>query len=709
MSLSHNGNNERVWGYLVSENYFDLLGVRAALGRTFLPEEGIGPNAHPVVVLSYACWKRLFASDLKIVGASVTINGHTFTVIGIAPPEFTGTESVFMPEFWIPGMMQEWIEGQKGYESRGNGQWFAFGRLKPGVSAQQAEVQLNSVAQQLGQEFPGFNQGMTLRIFRPGLLQPDIRSSVLAFTAALFLTVALVLAITCANLAGLLLARATQRRKEIAIRMAIGATRFRLARQLLTESLLLSIVGAGIGLLLGSFLMRFVQASIPPTDFALTLDLRLDWRVLTFVTSLALLTGVGFGLVPALYASRSDIATTLKDDLLGGPRKVWLRGALVSLQIALSFILLLTAGLTVRSLLHTQTLGPGFDPNNAVTMSVDLGLQGYDEQKGQHFYQQIVANIRALPGITAAGLIRSLPLGLEYSSTSIWPDGQPQPLSEYMPSPLYENISPGYFSAMNIPLVSGRDFSDADTAKSPAVVIINESLAEKFWPGQNAVGKRVRAGKDSVYEVVGLAKNGKYFSLGEPPALAIYFPMAQAYTSSAALVVRTNAAPRSAIATVRAEVSKLDPALPVYDAKSLNEHMKLALFPLHAGVVAVGSFGLLAMILAAIGIYGVMANSVAQRSQEIGIRMALGARALDVLKLVLRQGLVIAAIGLAFGLLAAFAISKIIASLLYGVSATDPLTFLLTFLLLAVVALSACLLPARRATKVDPVAAITCL
>jgi predicted permease len=533
-----------------------------------------------------------------------------------------------------------------------------------------------------------------------------LRSAVIAFTGALMLTVVLVLAIACSNLASLLLARSAQRRKEIAVRMAIGATRFRLTRQLLTESLMLSVIGAAFGLLLGGVLMRLAQASVPSTDFALTLDLRMDWRVLFFVTSLALLTGIGFGLVPAIHASRPDVVSTLKEDALGGGRKARLRSVLVVLQVALSFVLLITAGLTVRSLRHTEGLGPGFDPNHAVTLSVDLGLQGYDEQKGQIFYQQLAQRVRALPGVQAAGLIRSLPLGLEASTTGIYPDGRPEPQAQDMPSAFYENISPGYFAAMGIPLLAGRDFADSDTKKSLGVAIVNETLAQQFWPGENPIGKRLHSGNTSVLEVVGLAKNGKYQSLGEIPALTIYYPIQQVYASTAALVVRTDVDANAAIATVRGEVPKLDPTLPVYEAKTLREHMRLALFPLHVGAVAVGSFAFLAMILAAIGIYGVMAYSVAQRTQEIGIRMALGARAVDVWKMVLRQGIILTAVGMFCGLLFALALSKIVASLLYGVSATDPLTFLLISVLLAAVALIACFLPARRATKVDPVMAI---
>lgn len=711
MSVSHNGRNERVWGYLVSGNYFDVLGVRPFLGRTFVSDEDQAPVARPVAVLSYGCWQRRFGGDYGIIGTSVLINGHDFTAIGVAPPEFTGTESVFKPEFWIPSMMQKWIEGREGLAYRGNGQWLSFGRLKPGISVEQGRVRLDAIAQQLRQEYPQPDHGMSLRLTPPGLFDPNLRTAVIAFSGALMLTVGLVLLIACTNLASLLLARANQRRKEIALRMAIGATRRRLIWQMLTESVMLSAIGAATGLAIGEALMRVAQSSLPATDIALTLDLRMDWRVLCFVLFLALLTGIGFGLVPALNASRPDVVSTLREDNMGGRQRTRLRSTLVTLQMAVSFVLLITAGLTVRSLRHTEKLGPGFDPENTLTMSVDLGLQGYDQKKGEDFYQRLIERVRTLPGVTSAGLVSNLPLGLDENTTGVYPAGQPATRAEETPIAIYQDVSPNYFAAMGIPLVAGRDFAETDTEKSSGVAIVNETLAQRFWPGQNAVGKHLLSGNtgSSLVEIVGITKNGKYRSLGEIPAMIIYYPISQQYPSSAALVVRTTVDPKSEISSIRSEVQAIDPTLPSYDAKTLKEHMKLALFPLHAGAIAVGSFALLATILALIGMYGVVAYSVGQRTQEIGIRLALGARNADVWKMVLKQGMLITAIGMVAGLICAMAVSRVVASLLYGVSATDPTTFLFVGLLLAVVAVIACFVPARRATKVDPVIAMRSL
>lgn len=708
LSLSHDGNNERVWGYLVSGNYFDVLGVHPILGRTFAAEEDSAPDAHPVAVLSYGCWQNRFGGEESIIGKALQVNGHGFTVIGVAPPGFTGTENVFRAEFWIPSMMQEWIETRSGLEYRGDGQWLAIGRLQPGMNVPQAQAQLLEISQQLAHDYPNTDNGVAFRLGTPGLVAPDLRAAVVAFSAALMLTVLLVLLIACTNLASLLLARATQRRKEIAVRMAIGATRARLVWQLLTESLTLSVIGAALGLAVGYALIQIALASLPRTDFALALDLRLDWRVMTFVAALAVLTGVAFGLVPALHASKPDVVSTLKEDISGGRRKARLRGVLVTLQVTLSFVLLITAGLTVRSLQHTQLLGPGFDPSHALTMSVDLGLQGYDDKRGALFYRQLAERAAALPGVQAAGWTARLPLGLDQSDTGVWPEGQEQPPAADMPSVIYDSVGPQYFAAMKIPLVAGRDFTAGDTDRSVKVVIVNETLAQRFWPGQDPIGKHLHTGNydTATTEVVGVAKNGKYRSLGELPPLVVYYPLTQIYNTSAALVVRTALDPASAIASVREEVRRLDPNLPVYEVKTLQEHMKLALFPLHAGVVVAGSFAFLAMILAAIGIYGVMAYSVGQRTQEIGIRMALGAKAGDVWKMVLQQGVIITVIGIVLGVLGAIGISTVVANLLVGVSATDPLTFLLIVVLLTVVALAACFIPARRATKVDPVMAI---
>ncbi|HXT75311.1 MAG TPA: ABC transporter permease [Candidatus Eisenbacteria bacterium] len=711
-SFSHSGTNERVWGFLVTGNYFEMLGVQPLLGRTFTPDEDREVAAHPLLVLSYGCWQRRFGRDPTIAGKTILVNGRSFVVIGVMKPEFTGTESVFLPEFWTPSQMQAWIEPDEveALGRRSDGQWFAVGRLKPGVSAEQAQAHLNGIGRQLAKEYPGDDDGrMAFVLTPPGLVIPGLRAGVIAFSGALMLTVALVLLIACTNLACLLLARAVLRRKEIAVRMAIGATRWRLARQLLTESVLLSAAGGALGLGLGSVLMRLAQAAIPSTDFGLMLDLRLDWRVVGFVASLALLTGIGFGLIPALQASRSDVRSVLVESATGGRRRAWLRSVLVTMQLALSLMLLIAAGLTVRSLRHAETMGPGFVPEHVVIASVDVGLQGYDENKGRNFHRQLLDRVRALPGVESATLCSPLPLSLSTNTTWVFPDGIPRPPAGQMPDAIVVRAGTDYFATLHTALVAGREFSEKDKAGAPLVAVVNETFARRFWPGQNAVGKGFHDGGKRVIEIVGVARDGIYRNYGEGPTLVAFFPIAQWYLPNAVLVVRTPADPQSAIAGIRGEVRALDPTLPLYDVKTLEEHLNVPLFPLHAAAVAVGSFGVLALILATIGIYGVMAYSVSQSRQEIGIRMALGARPGDVWRMVLRRGIAITAAGVGIGLLGSFGVSRIVGNLLYGVSATDPMTFALISLLLCGVALVACFVPARRATKVDPVMAIRSL
>ncbi|HEX8138460.1 MAG TPA: ABC transporter permease [Pyrinomonadaceae bacterium] len=709
LSLSHDGNNERIWGYLVSGNYFDVLGVKASRGRTFSPEEDRTPLSHPVAVVSHGCWQRRFGSDPSLVGRNIILNGHSFTVVGVAPEGFNGTEIAYTPEVWVPMMMQEWVEpGNKWLERRETQNLFAIGRLKPGVSPAQAEASLNILSEQLGREYPQTNEGQTIILTPPGLIHPMLRGPVLSFTWVLMATVALVLLIACTNLANLLLARATERRREIAVRLALGATRARLLRQLLTENVLLSVVGGTLGFLLAVWLVNLVKAFRPPIDFPLTINLELDERVFAFTLLASLLTGLFFGLMPALQATRPDLIPALKDSTSqGGFRRSRLRSALVVAQIALSLVLLIAAGLVVRTLQHLQTMSPGFEPENALTMTVDVGLQGYDKARGRQFYRQLVERASSLPGVQSMSLADFIPLSLNYNSTSIHVEGQPPARGANVPTAMNSSVWQDYFKTMGIVLVAGREFNEQDTEEGQRVAIVNETFVRRFLPGpvENALGRRVSAGgsKGPFMQIVGVARDGKYFSIGEDPRPFIYFPMTQVYASQAILLVRTTSDPKAMLPLIRGEIQRLDNSLPVFDVKTMTEHMALSLFPARVAATLLGCFGLLALLLAAIGVYGVMSYSVAQRTREIGIRIALGAQSRDVLKLVVRQGMTLATLGLVIGLLASLALGRLISSLLYGVSATDVVTFLAISLLLTIVVLLACYLPARRATKVDPI------
>jgi len=713
MSLSRERNNERVWGYEVSGNYFDVLGVPAVRGRMFSPEEDRARNASPVAVLSYGCWQRRFGADPQIVGKEITLNGHTFNVVGIAPEGFTGTEIIYTPEVWVPMMMADWIEpGSQWIESRGSGNIFAIGRLKRGVSVKQAEASLNLLAEQLGKEYPETNEGRTISLMPPGLIIPSLRGAVVSFAWVLMAAVALVLMIACTNLAGLLLARVTERRKEIAIRLALGANRMRLIRQLLTESVLISVVGGAAGVVLAVWIVAVVVAFKPPVDFPLTIALELDWRVMLFSLLVSLATGIVFGLMPSLQASKPDLVTSLKDTTAqAGYRRSRLRSGLIVVQIALSLVLLVAAAVVVRALL-TQTVNPGFQTENGLAMSVDLGLQGYDETRAREFQRRMVESVSALPGVRSASIADFLPLSLNYSGNGIYIEGQEPVRGADVPTAMVATVGVRYFETMGIPLLQGRDFSEQDKKDTPQVAIVNEAFARSFFPGtdpaQGAIGKRIsfKSVQGPFVQIIGVAKDGKYFNIAEEPRPFVYSSLLQNYSSQTILIARTTFDSNSMIGSVRNEVQKLDPGLPIFDIKTLSEHMRLSLFPARIAATVLGGFGALAVTLAIIGIYGVTSYSVAQRTREVGIRMALGASQAHVLRLVLGQGIVLVGIGSVIGVVASIALTRLMSGLLFGVTSTDPLILVAVPLLLAGVALGACFVPARRATKVDPMVAL---
>ncbi|MEN3334746.1 MAG: hypothetical protein V7641_4111, partial [Blastocatellia bacterium] len=714
MSLSRNSNNERVWGYLVSGNYFEVLGVNAAQGRTFTADEDRARLAAPVAVLSYACWQRRFGADPAVVGQDVLINGHSFKVIGITPEGFSGTEMIYTPEIWVPMMMQEWVEpGNPWIDRRATHNIFTTGRLKPGVSPQQAEASLNILAAQLGKEYPDTNEGVTIELMPPGFILPSIRGAFVSFTAILMATVALVLLIACTNLASLLLARATERRREIAIRLAIGANRARLVRQLLTESALLALMGGALGLLLAKWIIDLVVAFKPPLDVPVSIELHVDWRVLIFSFFVSLITGIVFGLVPALQATKPDLVPALKDaSLQTGARRSRLRSSLVVAQIALSLVLLIAAGLVLRSLGHLQTMDPGFEVDNGLKMSFDIGLQGYDQARGQQFYRQLTERIESLPGVRSASLTSLFPLSVNYSSNNVYIEGQAPVRGADVPNAMVADVGLKYCETMGIPILAGRDFRDSDTDKATKVAVVNEAFAHRFFPEAHAldevIGKRFSFSslEGPFIQIAGVARDGKYWSIGEAPQPFAYSPLSQSYSSSTTMMVRTNGNPQALIGAIRSKVAEMDATLPVYDVKTIAEHLSFSLFPVRIVATLLASFGLLALLLAGVGIYGVTAYAVSQRTREIGIRMALGAGRGDILKLMLSQGLKLSSIGLGIGLAAAFALTRLMAAMLYGISATDAVTFTVISLLLAGVALVACFVPARRATKVDPMIAL---
>jgi predicted permease len=713
-SLSRNGNNQRIWSYEVSGNYFDVLGVQPIKGRTFLPEEDQTKLSHPVVVVSYTGWQRRFGGDPDLVGKEVLLNNHPFKVIGITPENFRGTELIYTPDMFVPISMLEWIEpGSTWLTNRDARNFFAVGRLKPDTTTRQAETSLNILAQELGRQYPNTNEGISIQVVPPGFVIPDLRNAVVSFAWVLMAAVVLVLFVACANLAGLLLARAMDRRKEIAIRLAMGANRWRIIRQLLTESIVLSVAGGLIGLLLAMWMINLLLAFRPPLDFPLTLDVGLDWRVMIFTFLISLVTGVVFGLAPAWQSTKVALVPVLKDTTAqAGYRRSRLRGSLVIVQLALSLVLLIGAGLVLRALQKLQTMNPGFNPNNALTLSVDVGLQGYDKARGEQFYKQLVTRVESLPGVRSAAVATFLPLSLNYSSSHVFVEGRPAERGVNAPASMVGAVGPRYFETMNTPILYGREFTADDKSDSEHTVIINETFVRRLFPelhsASEVVGKRISfdGATGPFVRIVGVARDGKYFNIAEEPRLFAWTPVAQDYSAGLSLVVRTVGDPAAVITPVRNEVLALDPNLPLFDVKTMNEHMKLSLFPARVAASVLAVFGTVALTLALIGIYGVTSYSVSQRTREIGIRMALGAERKDVVKMILFNGVKLALLGVGLGLIGAIGLTRLASSLLFGVTPAYLVTFLSVSIGLMVVALLACYVPAHRAAKTDPLVAL---
>jgi len=713
MSLSRNGNNERVFGNLVSGNYFDVLGVKPALGRSFLPDEDKTRLSHPVAVISHTFWQTRFGGDPSVVSSDVLINGKKFKVIGVTPAGFNGTEIVYTPEIYVPFAMQKWIEPESDYlDKRDSTNMFAVGRLKPGVNAAQAEASLNVLAAQLAKDFPNENEGLKIQVVPPGFILPQIRSAMLSVSSALMGLVALVLLIACTNLANLLLARATERGREIAIRLSIGAGRARIVRQLLTESVTLAVAGGLVGMALAQLIIDSIMALKPPIAIPITLEPHVDWRVLIFSMIASVVTGVLFGLVPALQATKPDLIPALKDAVSqSGVRRSWLRGGLVVAQVAVSLLLLIAAGLTLRALQRLRVMNPGFNPENALMMNFDLSLQGYDADAGAQLRKQLLNRVESLPGAQSASITDFMPLSMNFSTAPILIEGRPQERGvSNMPQALQARVGLKYFETIGTPLVAGRDLNEQDQEGKTRSAVVNETFARKFFPAanpiENALGKQFRtAPEEQPWQIAGVARDGKYWTIGEDPQAFVWFPIGKRLVYNY-LLVRTSAKPETVIGAIRGEFRNLDPNLPLTDVKTLTEHMSLSLFPARAFASLLSAFGLLALTLAAIGIYGVMSYAVSQRTREIGVRMAVGAGAKDIFKLIIRRGLLLTSIGVGAGLALALVGTRLISSLLSSVSAIDPLTFVGVTSLLVAVAFLACYFPARRAMKTDPIVAL---
>ncbi|HEX8091373.1 MAG TPA: ABC transporter permease [Blastocatellia bacterium] len=721
VSMATGDEAEAVSGAIVSGNYFDVLGVKFAQGRAFLPEEDQTPGERPVAVISYKLWQRRFSGDLGLPGKEVALNGRSFTVIGVAPAAFNGTVVGQSIDIYVPMMMQALVRPPRGGYSgeqdadmltkRGPRWLNLVGRLKPGVTQEQAQAAMSAIAAQLEQAYQSTNRGWGVTLFPVSKGNPEVRSQAVLVSWFLMGVVGLVLLIACFNVANLLLSRASTRRKEISIRLALGASRFRLVRQLLTESMLLAAMGGAVGILLALWITDLLQTVNPPANiFPLKLDLSLDGRVLTFSLLLSLATGLVFGLAPALQASKPDLVPALKDEAAGGggPRRFNLRNLFVIGQVAISLVVLISAGLFLRSLRNAETIDPGFNPDNVLNVPLNINLLKYTKSQGRDFYQQVIEKVESLPGVKSATLARVVPLSGSSRQSTIYIEGQEPPPQE-RPNVVNANVvGLRYLETMGIPLLRGRDFTAQDREGAPGVVVVSETFARRFWHGEDPIGKRIslRAQNGPFIEVIGVAKDGKYITLGEEPRIMMYLPLLQNHETGMTMHVRTAGDPMSVAAGVRGSVASLEKNLPTYDLKSMSEQLDSSLFPARMGAILLAVFGLLALSLAAVGVYGVMGYSVTRRTREIGIRMALGARRGDVLALVLKEGMAMVGIGVALGLLGSFFATSVLANFLYGVSVTDPITFAVIPLFLSGVALVASFIPARRATKVDPLVAL---
>jgi len=702
--VSSGGTTERVEGERVSGDYFDVLGVTAAYGRLLSPADDLA-GAEPVAVISARLWRRRFGG--RDLGATtMTLDGHQFTVVGVAGEQFSGITIGTPRDVWVPlATLHRVSPGAAARFGQRRPSWLEmFGRLAPGVTLEQARAEFGGLAQRLERTYPESHTRVGAAV-NPGLGRDvEVQNQMRRFAFLPFTAVAIVLMIACANVAGLLLARAAARRKEIATRLALGAGRIRIVRQLLTESLALALAGGAAGLLVGALLTNRLRSLLPDRYLFVSFDLDfgVDWRVFAFTLAVATATGVLFGLVPALHASRPDVMTSVKDPQSFGRRRgPGLRGGLVVAEIALSLMLLVTATLCVRTLRNATAIDTGYESAPVLTGRIDLGKQGYSEARGRLFQQQVIARLETLPGVAAAALAGTLPLNDGRWEEAIRRQGDPTRLQTFQ-----NVVTPRYFEAMSIPLLAGRQFSAHDDQRAPRVAILNQTLARMLWPGENPLGKGLTFSGASI-DVVGVVRDTKGRNLFESASPMLYLPLAQDYHPNLVLHVRsaTGSAARL-IPMVGAEVAALDKDLPVYAVKTLDEHVTATLTPQRLLAYLVSGFGVLALLLAAIGLYALLAYAVSERTREIGIRMALGAQKRDVMRLFVAWGIRVAISGIVLGLAAASGLTRLMKSLLFGVSPLDPLTLTTMPIVLFLAALLACVIPAYRAARADPKSAL---
>jgi predicted permease len=709
-TLSIGDRAERTTGSIVSANYFDAIGVHPILGRGFEPGEDTGRNAHPVAVISYQLWQGRFKGDPQIIGKTQRLNGVVHTIVGVAPEGFYGTFVGWAMHFWVPASMEEIFESG-GYKLEDRGaRWIeAYGRLKPGVTREQAQEETSAVAKRLEADYPDTNRGRSMQLW-PLWQTPFNNARTLLPTLEIMLGVVFfVLLIACANVGNLLLVRSFARRHEMTVRLAIGASRGRLLKQLLTEGVILSAFGAAGGLLV-AYWCRHALVVLFPARGGVSMHLpgEIDWRVLAVSAGVCVIATLVVGLVPAMQSSKIDLAGALKSDsagVVGSRGRAWVRSGLVVVQVSLSFVLLVGAGLLLQSLQRIRNSSPGFSTHGVLSTAVDVVSAGYDAQRTKNFQDELMERVKALPGVESAVFARATPLGYgSYSESPIAVDGYQAPPEE-QPTVEYNEVGPDYFVTMGIPLVSGREFTRGDDEKAALVAVVNETMAARYWRGKDPIGERVQV-KGRWMRVVGVAKDSKYRSVRETPKPFFYVPWRQNFSVGGGLYVRTPLSPETMATALAREVHALDGNLAPYEMITMQEQVDRSTSPQKVAVTLVGVLGGLALLLAAIGLYGVMSYAVSQSARELGLRMALGADASNVWRLVMSRGLSLIAVGVLIGAVAALGLTRLMGNLLYKVSPRDPLAFGAAFAVMTVAAVAACFLPALRATRTDPARAL---
>ncbi len=711
LSLRTTGAPEHVFGMTVTGNYFHVLGVSAALGRPLQSSDDV-QGAPGVAVLSDRAWRARFAASPRTIGQTMAINGHPFTIVGVAPASFDGMLTPLAPELWIawngPAFAATGTEGPALRSGH------MVGRLRDHVSRAQAQADLSTLATARAQATQSNSSGM-VTVYPATTLGDEIQGGAAAFVSLLSAIAGLILLIACVNLATLLLARATTRGREIGIRRALGAGRGRLIRQLLIEHLPLSLAGGAIAFAIALAATRALTAWTPPAPVPLALDLHLDWRVMTFLVALALASTVALGLAPALHSSRTEALTGLREGAsTTTPGRSRLRALLMTAQVGMSTLLLITGAVLVRSVFSAQAIDPGFDAEGVVAATVDLETRNYAPEQGARFYEQLLTRLESTGGVRAATIVDIVPLTLSNSTRALLKEGQAPPPPDRggdLPLVYATGVTRGHFQTMTIPLLTGRDFTGADTIGRPNVAIVNATLARLFWPGESALGKRVRnwEGGNSFgpwMEVVGVARDSKYVTVGEDPKAFLYQPLAQAYTPSGTVLVKGTGDAQSLLPVLRATVRDIDPELPVFNANTLAAVTGLSLLPVQFAAAAAAGLGVVALVLVAIGIFGVVSYVVRQRTREIGIRMALGAQPGMVVQQLTGQGVRLTIIGLALGLAVSALATRLLGRLLYGVGATDAFSFAAVAALLVLTVALAAYVPARRATRIDPISTL---